>query len=237
MFGDYFYNGTTKKVISVFGSMFNNIYVTRKEGDKTTNTMRVPISYGPKKKFLARIEEGESGVAIKLPRMSFEITSLGYDSTAKLNRLNRVVYTGTKEAGVTSSWQNVPYDVSLSLSIYGNTQDDVLQVLEQILPTFTPEYTVTIKGLEGEGTLTDVPFTLNGISLEDSYEGDFNTRRTIIYTLDFTAKIKYAGPQTPVNRILEVVTNFRIPEEMDELDDVEIAETITVLEDESVLIT
>ena len=186
MLGSYFYNATIKRVVSVFGTIFNNITVARHNGNTITNVSRVPLSYGPRQKFLSRIREeanlSTNQIAIKLPRMSFEITSIDYDAAAKLNKMNKIV-SGNEVNTRTSIFQSVPYTISMELNIYAKNQDDALQIVEQIIPTFTPDYTVTIKDIEGPGSKTDVPFILNSVTFQDDYDGDFTTRRAIIYTL------------------------------------------------------
>lgn len=212
MFNEYYYNESMKRIITVFGSLFNNIYVARKDGTKVTNQMRVPISYGPRKKFIERIRTNtieDKAIAIKLPRLSFEVTSITYDSTSKLNKLNKVV-SGDPTAGYTEVYQSVPYNVGITLAMYGNNQDDIFQILEQILPIFSPQYTVTIKGMEGPNTLTDVPFTLLNVNLQDNYEGEFATQRSIIHTIDFVVKTRFIGkPNDIISGIInEIDLNF-----------------------------
>ena len=195
--GQHFYNQTLKKSVSVFGTIFNNIRVVKHGGVEE----RVPIAYGPRQKFLARIEQSskqDETLAIKVPRMSFEITDLAYDTTTSLNKMNKLSF---PTEGTTLSRdimnQSVPYTLSIDLSILSKTQDEALQILEQILPTFTPEYTVAINDMNGPGCSADVPIILNSISLQDDYEGDFETRRTIIYTLSFTMKVRFTGMVLP----------------------------------------
>ena len=209
--GKHFYNQTLKKCVSVFGTIFNNIKIV-----KTGSTeVRVPIAYGPRQKFLARINStttaaSDNTIAIKLPRMSFEITSIDFDSSSKLNKMNKRVLNATSDSTTTSVdtvFQSVPYNISMQLNIYAKNQDDALQIVEQILPVFTPEYTVAVKDLEGPGTVTDVPIILQGTSFEDSYEGDFETRRTLTYVLDFAMKVKFAGG-TSTGKVIRVVDTF-----------------------------
>lgn len=207
--GTYFYNATIKRIVSVFGTLFNNIKIARHSSDVTNNTLHVPISYGPRSKFLARIREEanfeDPGVAIKLPRLSFEMTSIEYDSSVKLNKMNKLA-SGTGAIARTTIFQSVPYTIGMQLNVYAKNQDDALQIVEQILPTFSPEYTVTIKGIDGPNSKTDVPFILNSVSFQDEYEGDFsNNRRVIIYTLDFSIKVKFA-PGTGTSDIIKRVT-------------------------------
>ena len=210
--GVHFYHATIKRIVSVFGTIFNNIRVGRHNGDKISNIARVPISYGPRQKFLARVNEklDEQKVAIKLPRMSFEITSIDYDTSTKLNRMNTTLLPTDSNDPLKrkTQKQTVPYILGMQLNIMARNQEDALQVLEQILPTFTPEYTVTIKDIEGPGSKTDVPFILNSVSLQDDYEGDFQGRRTIIYSLDFTVKIRFAPDTSDTNIIKKVETHI-----------------------------
>ena len=194
--GEHFYHATIKRVVSVFGTLFNNITIGRHSGDKISNIQKVPISYGPREKFISRMNKDLDGnkIAIKLPRMSFEITSIEYDTSTKLNKLNTTITTGTNNSPRTRNkmYQSVPYTIGMQLNILARNQEDALQILEQIVPTFSPEYTVTIKDIEGPGSKTDVPFILNGVSFDDTYEGDYQGRRTLTYTLDFTIRARFA---------------------------------------------
>lgn len=207
----YYYNGNLKRIVAVFGTLFNDISIAKKVNGKSTGIQRVPISYGPKQKFLARLSsmqnEEYGDVAIKLPRMSFEITSLSYDSTSKLNKLNSKLYPidGDSDSR-TRVYQSTPYRMGMQLNILAHHQDDACQVLEQVLPYFTPDYTVAVKDLEGPGSVSDVPFTLTGTNIQDDYEGDFgNSRRTIIYSLDFDIKFKFMGVVSGPAKIIKVV--------------------------------
>lgn len=207
--GKYFYNRVVRKSVAVFGTIFNNIKIVRKN---STEEM-VPIAYGPRKKFLARIQSdtdaaGDDTIAIKLPRISFEITSIDFDSSSKLNKFNkRNITVAENTTKVNTLYQSVPYTIGMQLNILATNQDDALQIFEQILPTFTPEYTISIKNLEGEGTVTDVPIVLSGTSFSDDYEGDFETRRTIIYTLEFSMKVRFAGG-TSEESIIRTIDTF-----------------------------
>ena len=199
MFQGHFYHATIRKVVSVFGTLFNNISVVRKDSSgKVVNITRVPLAYGPKQKFLARLDEqpnlDASKVAIKLPRMSFEIISLTYDASIKTNRNNliEVISADPDQKSVVRNY--APYRMGLQLSIMAKNQDDALQCLEQILPHFQPEYTVTIKDLDSLNVKTDMPFVLTGVQMNEDYEGDFVQRRAIIYTLDFETRLRFYGP-------------------------------------------
>lgn len=230
----YFYYGTTRKIVSVFGAMFNDIYTARKLEDGTlTNLARVPLSYGPRSKFLSRIREEsklsdqKGKIAIKLPRMSFEITSIDFDTESKLNRLNRRKFdvSGSPELRDTT-YAPVPYNIGFDLNIMARTQDDALQILEQILPLFSPEYTISVKDIEGPGTTTDVPFVLEAVSLQDDYEGDYVDTRTLVYTLSFAAKVKYLGSISRQGIIQRTITSFL------DLDHEGFYEKVVVKEDE-----
>lgn len=192
--GVHFYNQTLKKSVAVFGTIFNNLKIVKTGASET----RVPLAYGPRSKFLARINQDSSledqKLAIKLPRMSFEITSIDRDSSSALNKSNlkRFDIAGT-ELSKNTLRQSVPYSLGMQLNILAKTQDEALQIFEQILPTFVPEYTVAIKDMDGVGNSVDVPIILTGTTIQDDYEGDFTTRRTIVYTLDFEMKIRFTG--------------------------------------------
>lgn len=220
MLNDYYYHETLKKLITVFGTIFNNITVARVDHNtgRVSNVQKVPIAYGPQKKFMARIEGIEkSQMAVKLPRMGFEITSIDYDSQSKLNKLNRVrLDDGTGESALTQL-QSVPYNIGISLSIFGSSQDDTFQIMEQVLPLFTPEYTVTVKDMKHSGSSTDLPFVINSVNLEDTYEGDFKTRRAIINTLDFMVKLSFAGPvvETPIIKAVDIDFYDKMMSEVD----------------------
>ena len=197
---NYHYNQVVKKCVAVFGTMFNNVTIGRvAENGVVSNVSRCPIAYGPRQKFLDRITQQadltEDKVAIKVPRMSFEITSIQYDAEAKLNRLNRVTSQIEGDPNRRNTqWKAVPYLLGMQLNIYGRNQDDVLQILEQILPEFQPEYTVTVKDLEAPGINGHIPIALNSVTLTDDYDGTYDRRRVIVYTLDFTMRIRFSAP-------------------------------------------
>jgi hypothetical protein len=203
--GVHFYNQTLKKSVAVFGTIFNNLKIVR----PGTSEIRVPLAYGPRSKFLARIQQDsnleDQKLAIKLPRMSFEITSIDRDSASALNKSNVKLFDiANTELSKGVLRQSVPYTLGMQLNILAKTQDEALQIFEQILPTFVPEYTVAIKDMDGVGNSVDVPIVLTGTTIEDDFEGDFTTRRTIVYTLDFEMKIRFTGRVTskPVIRVV-----------------------------------
>jgi len=213
MFGDHFYHATMRKSVAVFGTLFNNLKVIRKAADGSVlNQIRVPLAYGPKQKFLARLDQ-ETGfdapMAIKLPRMAFEITGLSIDSTQKLAKRNQVVELHASDVTKKKTIKHfTSYDIGMSLYIMAKNQDDGLQVVEQILPYFTPEYSVTIKPIDGWDHKQDVAIILNDLSIDDQYEGEFTERRVLIYQLDFTMKMKFYGPTSNQGVIREINIDF-----------------------------
>ena len=210
MIGNYFYNESTRNVVVAFGTIFNNIQLAKKDASgNVTQTMKVPLAYGPKQKWLARLTEDPNltkKVAVTLPRVGFEISGLTYDPSRKLNKMVKVkkVVDGTDNEQLKSGFMPVPYNVGFELFIMAKNSDDALQILEQILPYFQPEYNVTLREVSELEIIRDVPITLNSINYEDNYEGDFSNRRAIIYTLSFTAKYYLYGPVTSQNIIRSV---------------------------------
>jgi len=209
MLNSHFYHETIRRAVAVFGTLFNDISIIRKDGsDNVLNITKVPLAYGPKQKFLSRIEQQEDltdpKVAIKLPRMSFEMNSLTYDGTTKHQKTHRMKYGDGK-----SVLGPVYYRVGFQLSIMTKNQDDALQIIEQIIPYFQPEYTVTVKQVNNEFN-NDMPFILSSISLADDYEGDLITRRTIVYTLEFESKIRFYGGVNDTSIIKQVEVNMKV---------------------------
>ena len=201
MLGQSFYHETIRKVIVSFGTMFNNINLVRKDNSGVAiQAMKVPLAYGPREKFLVRLNEDADltkQVAITLPRIGFEIKNLSYDPTRKLNRVQQFKKVkGANTQQLDAQYMPVPYNLELELYIMAKQSDDALQIVEQILPYFQPDYTLTLNDMADMGIKRDVPVILNGISYEDDYQGDFTTRRALIYTLSFTAKFYLYGPVT-----------------------------------------
>ena len=201
MLGQQFYHESIRKVIIAFGTTFNNIQLVRKDNDgNIKQSMKVPLAYGPRQKWLTRLNEDadlSKTVAITLPRIGFEIQNLQYDPNRKLNRVQK--FKKVKSANddrLDSQYMPVPYNLNLQLYVMAKESDDSLQIVEQILPFFQPDYTLTINDNTDMGIKRDVPIVLNSISYEDNYQGDFETRRALIYTLDFTAKFYLYGPVT-----------------------------------------
>ena len=204
MFGTHFYNEGIRKLVISFGQVFNNIYVQNTATDgAVTKRFRVPLAYAPKEKFLARLDQQADlenrNFAVVLPRIGFEMTGLSYDASRKLNKMNKVRRVKTNEADgkvMNYNYTPVPYNVDFTLNIFTATAENGLQIVEQILPYFQPDYTITIKAVPELEIVRDIPIILNSVNYEDSYTGNFDRRRAVIYTLSFTAKTYLYGPMT-----------------------------------------
>ena len=211
MLGQQFYHETVRNVIVAFGTMFNNIQIVRKDNSGTvTQTMKVPLAYGPKQKFLTRLDQDPSlsaATAITLPRLGFEIGALTYDSARKLNRVQKfkkVKSSSSNANKLDTQYMPVPYNMDITLYAMAKNSDDALQIVEQILPFFQPDYTLTLNDMADMGIKRDVPIILNDVGYEDNYQGDFESRRAIIYTLAFTTKFYLYGPVTSTSVIKTV---------------------------------
>lgn len=199
MFGSTYYHGVIRKYIIMFGTMFNDIDVQRfdKNGNRI-QTLRVPIAYGPKEKFLVRLAADpnlDRDVAITLPRMSFEILDMAYNPTRKLpSTVKNAAILSTDTGKLNRQYAPVPYDFNIGLSIFVKNADDGVQILEQILPFFGPEWTNTLNLIPELHLKLDVPTVLTSVTTEDTYEGDFSVRRALIYNLNFLVKGYLFGP-------------------------------------------
>lgn len=198
-----FYHETVRNIIVGFGTLFNDIHVVRKNNTGVvTQSMKVPLAYGPKQKWLSRIDQDaglDSKVAITLPRMGFEIQNMTYDPARKLNRVQKfkkVKSSASNSNKLDTQFMPVPYNLNIQLYAMAKNSDDALQMVEQILPYFQPDYTLTIKDMPEMGVARDIPIVLNSINYEDNYKGDYAERRAIMYTLDFTTKFYLYGPVT-----------------------------------------
>ena len=206
MLGTYSYHEIFRKTIVAFGTMFNNIELQRSDG-----VMKVPLAYGPKQKFLARLDATpdptNKRVQITLPRISFEINGITYDSSRKVSPTQKIKFAKDTDENK-SVFMPVPYNLSFELAIISKNQEDGLQILEQILPIFQPHYNLAVKLLSEVDETKDVPVVLNSVDYDDTYEGDFVTRRAIIYTLQFTVKTYLYGPVTESKTIKKVITDM-----------------------------
>ena len=206
MLGTYSYHEIFRKTIVAFGTMFNNIEIRRQD-----EVMKVPLAYGPKQKFLARLDQNpdptNKRVQITLPRLSFEISGVSYDSSRKVSPTQKIKFkkdtTDNKNA-----FMPVPYNINFELAVISKNQDDGLQIVEQILPYFQPHYNLSVKLATQIGETKDVPVVLQDIQYEDDYEGDFANRRAIIYTFQFVAKTYLYGPITDSKVIKKSITDY-----------------------------
>jgi len=212
MFKDAQYHELIRKTIVAFGTLFNDMYIYRKSSTgKVTQKMKVPLAYGPKMKFLTRIDQDSARTsdstttALTLPRIGFELTSLSYDPARKLNRVQKFKKVkGADSKSLQNSYMPVPYNVGFTLFVMAKNSEDALQVVEQILPMFQPDYTVALNVMPNLGIVRDVPIVLGDVSYEDSYDGDFTERRVLMYTMSFTAKMYLYGPVTSTGVIKQV---------------------------------
>jgi len=216
MFGHTFYFSTIRKYVTLFGTLFNDIHITRTDANNNTVALiKVPLAYAPKEKVLAR-EDADPNIdrqtAIILPRMSFEMLDMRYDTSRKLNTIGRTV---KKDPDSTSKlkyqYNPVPYNISFRLYVYVKNAEDGTKIIEQILPFFTPDWTTTVQLIPEMGINMDIPVVLDNINIEDSYEGNFEKRRALIWTLDFTLKGYIYGPVKKSGVIKFANTNFYIP--------------------------
>ena len=210
VFDQPYYYEQIKKTIVGFGALFSGVKVIRRKQDGTVGeVVKVPIAYGPKEKFIARIDadpELNNGVLITLPRMSFEISGYSYNPAEMTNKMNKIQC--KTSSGLTYSYSPVPYDISLNLSVMTKGTEDGLAILEQILPLFAPNYTMTINAIPALNLVLDIPIILNNVQVQDDYEGDFNQKRLVIHQFDFTIKSKIIGAINSGGLILRTETTL-----------------------------
>ena len=219
MLDQRYYWGTIRKAIVAFGNMFNNITIEKRGPNNTTYLQRVPLSYSPKQKFLAKINQqpnvDKNSMQVILPRMGFEMVAVDYDPNRKISPIQQ----SRTLDGVTKSstqYAPTPYNLTVLLYIYARNQDEGLQIVEQILPYFNPDYNLTLKAIPELNIQNDLPIILNTIGFEDDYEGDFVTRRSVTWTLGFTLKLNFYGPVSKTGIIRKVVANTFSDEELNE---------------------
>ena len=196
---EYFYNEIFRKTIISFGTLFNDLTIKQ-----TDSTVKVPLAYGPTQKFLARLEESpdlSKRTAMTLPRMSFEFVGLNYDSSRKVTTTQQITVKDQNDGTVTKkAFMPVPYNMEFELSIMTKLNDDALQIVEQILPYFQPSYNLTVQLVETMKEKRDIPIILENVTMDDQYEGNFTTRRVLLYTMRFSAKTYLFGPVTTATK-------------------------------------
>jgi hypothetical protein len=197
MLGTYFYHEILRKTVIAFGTLFNEVHIQKEDkSGKTISDLKVPLAYGPRSKFLAKLQQQQElnkTTAITLPRMSFEMSSIEYDATRKTS-VTKTFKAVDNQDRVKKVFLPVPYNVGFELNIMTKLNDDALQIVEQILPFFQPSFNITVDLIDSIGEKRDIPIILENISFSDEYEGDFSTRRVLTYTLNFTAKTYLFGP-------------------------------------------
>lgn len=196
-----------------FGNIFNNIIVDRlTESGEISQSIRVPISYASRQKFLARVNEVVDDTRTRevvVPRMAFEMNGIEYDPTRKLNiqHINRKLVDSTHSI---SQYTAVPWNVQMSLYIYTKNQDDGLQIIEQILPFFNPDFNLNIKAMPDLNITNNLNIILNNIEYDDQFEGDFKEPRKIFWTIHFTMKLNFFGPITNQGVIKRVIQTLQV---------------------------
>jgi hypothetical protein len=210
---EHFYHEILRKTIISFGTLFNNINIQKKDASDTDfSVMKIPLSYGPTQKFLARLEQSgdlNKSTAISLPRMSFEFTGLTYDSSRKVTSTQKIaVKDPDTQKKVNKVFTPVPYNMQFELSIMSKLNDDALQIVEQILPFFQPAFNLSVELIDQIKEKRDIPIILENITMQDDYEGDYSTRRVLLYTLRFTAKTYLFGPVTRVEPIKQATLSY-----------------------------
>jgi len=212
MFENHWYHQSTRRMVSVFGSLFNDLEVHKTNAaGKVLQKIKVPLAYAPRQKVIARLTEQTSDpkMAIRLPRISFEISTMEYDANARVSKHKKYKKVVTGDTlNLNTLRAPAVYKVGFELNIMTATQDEALQLLEQILPMFQPEYTVTIKDIPDMDLTTDTPIILESVTLNDDYEGDLITRRAIIYTLSFSTRIRYYRGLFKTKQILETEVDY-----------------------------
>lgn len=212
MFGQVFYHDTIRKYVILFGTLFNDVYIRKDDGTDTTQTIKIPISYAPKQKFIVRLNQDPNlnkPVAIQLPRMGFEMTKVSYAGERKLPTMNKIAVQDPNNTNkLAYQYSPVPYDFDFNLYVFVKQARDGTRILEQILPFFTPDWTATLNLDSTMQHKYDIPVILNTVSSEDSYEGSFTERRAIIWTLNFTLKGYIFGPTRKMGPIKTSIINL-----------------------------
>ena len=219
MLGTQFYNQAVRKTVVSFGTLFNNIELKKVVDGQVIETEKVPLAYGPKQKFLYRLQGNPTDgrkVAITLPRIYFEMTGIDYDAARKTpatQKYKTVINDNGNE--VRTQYVPVPYNISFEVGILCKSQDDGLQILEQILPFFQPSFSMSLKFIPDMDEVRDVAVVLNSVDFDDDWEDDFSTRRSITYTMQFTAKSYIYGPYTKADvirksRIIETIGDTNV---------------------------
>jgi len=202
---EYFYNEILRRTIISFGTLFNSISIKQSGGETDASIIRVPLAYGPTQKFLARLTQSpdlNKATSLSLPRMSFEFTGLTYDPSRKVTTTQKIVVQNPNSDSPDEKkvFMPVPYNMQFELAVMCKLNDDALQIVEQILPYFQPSYNLSVNLVGSINEKRDVPVILENITMQDDYEGDFESRRVLLYTLRFTAKTYLFGPVSDASK-------------------------------------
>lgn len=215
--GNIFYHGTIRKSITAFGKLFSSIYIERKDNShEVKQRILVPLSYAPKEKWFVRQEQDPELVEkrqIVLPKLSYEMNGFKYDSERHTPKMERIVQKIDNNSKVNVAFAPVPYTLDVSLYCITKTQDDMFQIIEQILPFFSPEYSITINAWPDLQKPLDIPIILKNLAIQDDYTGNFEDRRQIICQMDFDIKIMLIGPINKSGIIRRVIANIELPNE------------------------
>jgi hypothetical protein len=216
--GQTYYHGAIRKTIVAFGRLFSDIKIARQDNDgNVAQTLSVPLAYAPKEKWLVRIDSDPNlnqHTYTSLPRLSFEIVGYTYDAERKTNKMQKIVCkdnTTSENPTARSVFSPAPYNISMNLYVLTKTQEDAMQIIEQILPIFNPQYTLSINALPNLEIVQDVPVILNTVAVEDNYDGAFTERRFVVHTLNFTLKTNIFGPVSENGVILTSMANLYDP--------------------------
>jgi len=220
MFGTTFYHGTTRKLIVAFGSVFNNIHVQRMEADGTLiKDIQVPLAYESRKKYLARLIQ-DSKKNRQVPRMGFIMTAMEADYSRSVNQMNEYKFNQAANPNkATIMYTPIPYNYTFSLDVYVDYMDDGLQIIEQILPYFQPDFNVVIEEIPALELKRDIPIELTGLNLSDEFEGDFSEQRIVNWSLDFIVKGWLYPPIREQEIVESVEVSYTLPDILDEAGD------------------
>ena len=220
MFGTTFYHGTTRKLIVAFGSVFNNIHVQRMEADGTLiKDIQVPLAYESRKKYLARLIQ-DSKKNRQVPRMGFIMTAMEADYSRSVNQMNEYKFNQAANPNkATIMYTPIPYNYTFSLDVYVDYMDDGLQIIEQILPYFQPDFNIVIEEIPALELKRDIPIELTGLTLSDEFEGDFSEQRIVNWNLDFEVKGWLYPPVREQEIVEEVEVSYTLPDIIDENDE------------------
>ncbi len=216
MFGTTFYHGTTKKLITAFGSVFNNVHVQRKESDGTLiKDIRVPLAYESRKKYLARLIQ-DSKKNRQVPRMGFIMTAMTADYSRSPNQMNEYKFTSSVAGKSTIMYTPIPYNYTFGLDVYVDYMDDGLQIIEQILPYFQPDFNIVVEEIPALELKRDIPIELTGLTMTDEFEGDFSEQRIVNWNLDFEVKGWLYPPVREQEIVESVEVTYSTPDVLDE---------------------